>query len=418
VLSRTGASVQQFPHAEVMSSLPSLADVQFDHDGRTLWPNILSAEQAALEAAPTKSSAKYNNSLIGIRFLGFLLQDLWQHNQHSFGLTPYQRLIKEIASCLSISGQIPASEEEAEAQHGQLQNLGLFYRNHLIRIFRSNGDPIPQSSDPPSRPSMDVLRDRITKKMKTPTTPRSARQSALMRDGYRCMLTGQYDIHSADVYPELNDRAVADGVSMAVTQCAHIFSETAQDDKRKADLSAFIAIAILRMFGLQHEAENLVGSNVHRHFNILTMRSDLHNLFDRLDFWLEEVAGEASDNQSISIQMTDVSASGRHLQYCFYQRQGIENGPTSSLVRHLPDRSRRGSKLQEESNQSPALPSPSLLAIRAACSRVAHLSGAAEQVDQILRDLEDRPVMAEDGGSAHLLESRLLQLSRAVSIEA
>lgn len=58
----------------------------------------------------------------------------------------------------------------------------------------------------------------------------------------------------------------------------------------------------------------------------------------------------------------------------------------------------------------PSLPSPSLLAIRAACSRVAHMSGAAEHVDQILRDLEDTPVMAEDGGSAHLLESRLLQL--------
>ncbi|CAK5282377.1 unnamed protein product [Mycena citricolor] len=303
-----------------MSSLPSLADVQFDHDGRTLWPNILSAEQAALEAAPTKSSAKYNNSLIGIRFLGFLLQDLWQHNQHSFGLTPYQRLIKEIASCLSISGQIPASEEEAEAQHGQLQNLGLFYRNHLIRIFRSNGDPIPQSSDPPSRPSMDVLRDRITRKMKTPTTPRSARQSALMRDGYRCMVTGQYDIHSADVYPELNDRAVADG-------------------------------------------------------------EDTYNI---------------------------VSIKGKPL------KMGL---PLPSCVTFRIDPDVVASCKRNQTNP-PALPSPSLLAIRAACSRVAHLSGAAEQVDQILRDLEDRPVMAEDGGSAHLLESRLLQLSRAVSIEA
>lgn len=42
------------------------------------------------------------------------------------------------------------------------------------------------------------------------------------------------------------------------------------------------------------------------------------------------------------------------------------------------------------------------------------MSGAAEHVDQILRDLKDTPVMAEDGGSAHLLESRLLQLSHPV----
>lgn len=65
----------------------------------------------------------------------------------------------------------------------------------------------------------------------------------------------------------------------------------------------------------------------------------------------------------------------------------------------------------------PALPSPSLLAIRAACSRVAHMSGAAEQIDQILRDLEDTPVLAEDGGSAHLLVSRLLQSSRTVDVK-
>jgi hypothetical protein len=41
----------------------------------------------------------------------------------------------------------------------------------------------------------------------------------------------------------------------------------------------------------------------------------------------------------------------------------------------------------------PALPSPSLLAIRVAFSRVAHMAGAAEQADQILRDLEETPVI-------------------------
>jgi hypothetical protein len=64
----------------------------------------------------------------------------------------------------------------------------------------------------------------------------------------------------------------------------------------------------------------------------------------------------------------------------------------------------------------PALPSPSLLAIRAACSRVAHMSGAADQVDQLLRDLQGTPVMAEDGSTAELLAARLSQSSRSVRI--
>lgn len=120
-----------------MSSLPSSDDVKVDHDGKSLWPNILSAERAALKVAPTKPGAKYNDPLIGIRVLGFLLQDLWEHSQHSFGLIPYKEFIEQIASCLSIPGHTVGSEEEAEAQHEKLQALGLHYRNHLIRVCSS-----------------------------------------------------------------------------------------------------------------------------------------------------------------------------------------------------------------------------------------------------------------------------------------
>ena|SRR5882762_8680759 len=40
-------------------------------------------------------------------------------------------------------------------------------------------------------------------------------------------------------------------------------------------------------------------------------------------------------------------------------------------------------------NKTLTLPDPVLIAIRAACARVANLSGASEQANQILRDLED-----------------------------
>jgi hypothetical protein len=55
----------------------------------------------------------------------------------------------------------------------------------------------------------------------------------------------------------------------------------------------------------------------------------------------------------------------------------------------------------------PALPNQQLLTIRAACSRVAHLSGAAEQADKILREMEDTTVLADDGSMGDLLSSRL-----------
>lgn len=43
------------------------------------------------------------------------------------------------------------------------------------------------------------------------------------------------------------------------------------------------------------------------------------------------------------------------------------------------------------------------LAIHAACVKVAHLSGAAEHIENVLRRLEDTRVLAEDGGSSEVL---------------
>ena len=49
------------------------------------------------------------------------------------------------------------------------------------------------------------------------------------------------------------------------------------------------------------------------------------------------------------------------------------------------------------------LPNPKYLAIHAACCRVAHMSGAAEYLDGILRDMEELQVLSEDGASADVL---------------
>lgn len=58
------------------------------------------------------------------------------------------------------------------------------------------------------------------------------------------------------------------------------------------------------------------------------------------------------------------------------------------------------------STSDPALPLPSrdYLAIHAACARIAHMSGAAEYIQKVLRDVEEIKVLAEDGGSTRLLE--------------
>ena len=56
---------------------------------------------------------------------------------------------------------------------------------------------------------------------------------------------------------------------------------------------------------------------------------------------------------------------------------------------------------------APPPPDHRLLALHAACARVAHMSGAAQFFDQVDRDVEETEVLAFDGSSAHLLSHLL-----------
>jgi len=49
-------------------------------------------------------------------------------------------------------------------------------------------------------------------------------------------------------------------------------------------------------------------------------------------------------------------------------------------------------------------PEPKLLALHAACARVVRMSGAAEAIDELERDVEETRVLAFDGSSARLLD--------------
>lgn len=57
----------------------------------------------------------------------------------------------------------------------------------------------------------------------------------------------------------------------------------------------------------------------------------------------------------------------------------------------------------------PSLPLPALryLKVHATCAKVANLSGAAEYIDKVMRDLEDIQVLAADGSSADVLNHAL-----------
>ena len=49
------------------------------------------------------------------------------------------------------------------------------------------------------------------------------RSQALVRDNFRCILTGTTDLHSYEEYEELQ---ILENTSIRATHCAHIFSES------------------------------------------------------------------------------------------------------------------------------------------------------------------------------------------------
>jgi len=58
------------------------------------------------------------------------------------------------------------------------------------------------------------------------------------------------------------------------------------------------------------------------------------------------------------------------------------------------------------------LPDPKLLALHAACARVVRMSGAAEAIDELERDVEETRVLAFDGSSARLLDHLITPFAR------
>ena len=98
-----------------------------------------------------------------------------------------------------------------------------------------------------------------------------------------------------------------------------------------------------------------------------------------------------------------ISMPYRHKQAHTYHICGLQN-----VIRDLP-----ATVTFTSQHLSYKLPVPRYLKMRAACCRVAHMSGAAGYVADILDDLDEGEtrVLFEDGLSAKLLDFALLAMS-------
>jgi hypothetical protein len=134
---------------------------------------------------------------------------------------------------------------------------------------------------------------------------------ALVRDGFRCIVTGKYDMASDISHVDKNAVREAGVVN---TECAHIVPESTYVDVSNTPTSpphkvhkliflilleltlaqkdcAASVLAVLYRFG--YNFDNLNGPKVHSLFNVMTLDRNVHDWFDRLQVWFEKTVSVA-----------------------------------------------------------------------------------------------------------------------------
>ena len=158
--------------------------------------------------------------------------------------------------------------------------------------------------------------------------------------------------------------------------------------------------------------KELEGAATHRLSNILTLRFDVHDMMDNLDLWLEPVPHEVcSCGHSGSRPYAHFCAQDENTYY-------VRTYPPEAL-RHITSLNQRVRFAVRDIDlpgfarpleEYLSLPDRRYLEIHAACCKVAHMSGAADYLDKVVRDMEMIGVLAEDGGSADVLAQAISRL--------
>ncbi|KIY64682.1 hypothetical protein CYLTODRAFT_492903 [Cylindrobasidium torrendii FP15055 ss-10] len=271
----------------------------------------------------------------------------------------------------------------------QVAAFGQFIRKYYIRSFKQAKGRTPFISRHPS-PSFDEAQREIVANLdQAPQNHTDAKMKALVRDNHRCMLSGAYDAQSY-----LGMKMHISGARVEETHCAHIFDESTNDFTTAKVVIAKKEYAanvwtIMRYMGYPDVLTELKGSSIHRLGNVLTLTATLHRVFEKLQFCLD--------------------ATGNPNEYNVMAAPGVMSEfETVGLA------SPAKVTLSNACGLEP--PSPTYLAIHAACYRIAHLSGAADWYARIDAggDAGCNATIADESMFAIVLMDRLERLPEVV----
>ncbi|KAF8597107.1 hypothetical protein BDV93DRAFT_527673 [Ceratobasidium sp. AG-I] len=260
---------------------------------------------------------------------------------------------------------------------GKILELGKFHLDHFVNYFKSKRATRPPSPYP-SESSIEKLRQDISNSLvAAPTSHQGAKMQALIRDNYRCQLSGATDSTYYCSNPDLEE--ADDHTAVCETECAHILPSYVntgiQTDTEKRAFASDVRVIAQSFGGISARELSEVG--MHSLNNVMTLDVGLGRLFDRLAIWLEPIEGKV--NEYTIGKVSPLMAVNAPATVKF----------TNAFTDILPS------------------PDPRYLALHAACAKVVLKSGAAKHIYAILNELEYTEVLSADGSSAQLLDSLL-----------
>ncbi|TFY81523.1 hypothetical protein EWM64_g2485 [Hericium alpestre] len=280
-----------------------------------------------------------------------------------------------------------------------LAGLGYLYAFGLIRVFFNPKGPTPAVT-PSLTPTLSLEAAAQNPHLVKPSSSNASdlRKLTLLRDNYRCVFTGGIDKESVQQAADVDPSA-----PLATTNVAHIISQSLSDNitgttpavHAKFDWTK-TAGAILERFGGFAAHAVLGGDNLHSPKNAFTSSFEPHSEFDNLDLWLTP----AKDAQGQVIPDTyDVN----HCYGLEYLRRLVYHVKPQIVFRSLP-----------LGDQVIPAPDPDIIALHAACARIAHMSGAAEYLRELYRDVDNIAVMTEPNAAYELSRAlKTLQVATA-----
>jgi hypothetical protein len=202
------------------------------------------------------------------------------------------------------------------------------------------------------------------------------KQACLARDGNKCTITGA--IHRTRSARARSVRARLADASQArapetYTECVHIvpFSLASWGSSEEQRRTSQIWVNLYRCFPSLCSRINFTHESVNDTRNAITMDRNLHFYFSQFDLTLEP---------------TD--------QIHTYRTRSYQ--PNMIYTRNLPA---SGFVTFTNHNTRHELPSPTLLELHAAITKILHATGKADQADMIREDKDNIGVLATDGST-------------------